>query len=485
VKRLALVALLAALLAAPAARAAGAFVPDDPLLAKQWYLTQDKAFDYWPDPPVLPPVRVAVVDSGVDYGHPELTGQIVAGKSFVGGDWRVDTEGHGTFVAGVIAAGTNNTQGIAGLAFPAQLLIAKVVPKSGTISTRAEANAIRWAADNGARVINLSLGGLRDPFHPDLDLYSFEEESAVDYAFRKGAVVVAAVGNGDEAPSEPWRFASYPAALPHVIGVSALARDGSVPDFSNRDAVYNDLAAPGDEIVSTFPRALTAKYPACVDQGYSDCASPDYRRGDGTSFAAPQVSAAAALLIASRPGLRPDQVASLLEHSADDVNASTGCKQCPLLRDAFTGWGSLDVATALGVALGGGPLPAADRYETNDDAGPRSAILYGQSRTIHATIDFWDDQVDVYRVYLRRGQRLFAAATGPSRTAISMMLWRPGTTRVEGVTAQLSRRVAQARVSGRKARLAHTATVGGWYDLELKATAPGFGPYTMSFGKKG
>jgi hypothetical protein len=269
-----------------------------------------------------------------------------------------------------------------------------------------------------------------------------------------------------------------------VIGVSALTRDGNVPDFSNRDAVYNDLAAPGDEIVSTFPRALTAKYPACADQGYSDCASPDYRRGDGTSFAAPQVSAAAALLLAARPGLRPDQVADLIERTADDVNASTGCKKCPLLRDSLSGWGRLDVAAALGVALGGGPLPVADAYETNDEAGPRAAILYGQSRTIHATIDYWDDQVDVYRVYLRRGQRLFAAATGPARTAFNLMLWKPGTTRVEGVTAQLARRVAEARASGRQARLAHTASVAGWYDLELKIATPGYGPYTLSFGKK-
>ncbi len=94
--------------------------------------------------------------------------------------------------------------------------------------------------------------------------------------------MVAAVGNGDDAPAEPWPFASYPAALPHVLGVSALARSGAVPSFSNRDAIYNDVSAPGEGIVSTFPRALTARFPACADQGYSDCGPPDYRarRGD-------------------------------------------------------------------------------------------------------------------------------------------------------------------------------------------------------------
>src|SRR5204863_2583367 len=128
------------------------------------------------------------------------------------------------------------------------------------------------------------------------DSYSPLEEAAIDYAEQHGAVVVAAVGNGDQAPSMPWSYASYPAALPHVLGVGALAPDGSVPLFSNRDAVYEDLAAPGVQMFSTFPRALTAaQRPACAEQGYSSCASPDYREAEGTSFAAPQVSAAAAL----------------------------------------------------------------------------------------------------------------------------------------------------------------------------------------------
>jgi subtilisin family serine protease len=486
VKRLVLVLAALALAGAAAARATPArtgFTPDDPLAAKQWYLTQDRAFDFWPDLlPELPPVRVAVVDSGIDLGHPDLAKQVVAGRSFVGGSWKVDTEGHGTFVAGIIAAATDNAVGIAGMAFPAQLVIAKVVQANGEISTTAEAKAIRWAADNGARVINLSLGGLRDPFHPKLDLYSPAEESAVDYAFRKGAVVVAAVGNGDDTPSEPWPFASYPAALPHVLGVSALSKNGAVPSFSNRDAVYNDVSAPGEGIVSTFPRALTAKFAACADQGYSDCASADYRAGAGTSFAAPQVSAAAALLFAVRPNLRPDQVTALIEHSADDVNASNGCRKCPLLRDALSGWGRLDVASAVGVALNG-VLPVADRDETNDEAGAQAWRLNGSARKMSATIDFWDDQVDVYKVYVRRGQRLYVSTTGPAHTDMNLQLWRPGTLRVDGVSAQLSRRVAKSSVPGPAVRLAHTAALSGWYYLEVKISTPGFGPYTLSYAK--
>ena len=167
-KRLVAGLALACALAAPAAHAATQpYVPNDPLYPRQWYLAQDHAFDFWSQLPVgLPPVRVGIVDSGVDFGHPDLQGRIAGGKSFVGGSWKVDTQGHGTFVAGMIGAATGNQLGIAGLAFPAQLLIAKVVQSDGTISTADEAKGIRWAVDNGARVINLSIGGLRDPFRP-------------------------------------------------------------------------------------------------------------------------------------------------------------------------------------------------------------------------------------------------------------------------------------------------------------------------------
>ena len=127
----------------------------------------------------------------------------------------------------------------------AELLVAKVVSGDDLIDVEAEVKAIQWAVKNGARVINMSLGGFRDPRDPDRDAYSQLEAAAIGYAHGKGVVVVAAVGNSDEVPPRPWPFASYPAALPHVLGVSALARDGSVPAFSNRDKIYNDIAAPG------------------------------------------------------------------------------------------------------------------------------------------------------------------------------------------------------------------------------------------------
>src|SRR5581483_1964743 len=232
-----------------------AFGNTEPLAQQQWYLTQDRAWSYWPQQPTLAPVKVAVIDSGIDYGHPEFAGRILAGKSFVSGTWKRDTDGHGTFVAGLIAADPSNGQGIAGLAFNAKLLIAKVVPPDDSgVNLQAEVDAIKWAVQEGAKVINLSLGGQRDPVDLRLDTFSPGERKEIEYAVSKGVVVVAAVGNGTESPSIPWVYADYPAALPHVVGVSALRENGSVPDYSNRDPVYVDVAAPGDAIVSTVPR---------------------------------------------------------------------------------------------------------------------------------------------------------------------------------------------------------------------------------------
>jgi hypothetical protein len=286
-------------------------------------------------------------------------------------------------------------------------------------------------------------------------------------------VIVAAVGNGDQAPEQPWRYASYPAALPHVLGVSALARDGSAPPFSNRDAVFNDVAAPGQEIVSTFPRRLTAvARPSCVEQGYSLCAADEYRSAEGTSFAAPQVSAAAATLIATRPDLSADQVTTLLTRAAVDASAATGCSQCPLGRDPLTGWGRLDVTAAL-AALSGPSFPS-DRYEANDDADKRAYPLWfeGPRRRLTATLDYWDDQNDVYRVYLRRGEILHTSLVGPPRTDTTLALWGPGTYEIDDLAEQ-HLRVRLSSRPGPNEHLSYRAPVAGAHYVHVKLTAQG------------
>jgi subtilisin family serine protease len=461
-----------------------AFSLNDPLVPRQWYLAFNRAYDAWEVPPPLAPVQVAVIDSGVDGNHPELAPRISDAKSFVGGSPRTDSQGHGTFVAGLIAAVGNNQTGIAGMTPAAELLVAKVVTPERTIPVEAEARAIRWAVARGARVINMSLGGLRDPLDPSRDTYSPLEADAIAHAVENDVVVVAAVGNSDQAPQQPWRYASYPAALPHVLGVSAVARDGSVPAFSNRDALFNDIAAPGQEIVSTFPRALTASTrPSCLEQGYSLCASEEYRSAEGTSFAAPQVSAAAASLIATRPELSADQVTALLTRSAVDAAAATGCKQCLPGRDELSGWGRLDVTAAIQNALAGPAFPG-DIFEPNDDAGKRAYTLWGPRRRVTATLDYWDDQNDVYRVYLRRGQTLYASLVGPRRTDTTLALWGPETFEIDDL-AQQDLRVRLSSRPGPNEHLAYRAPAAGFHYVHVKLSAEGGpGAYRLSLVKK-
>ncbi|HEY7706341.1 MAG TPA: S8 family serine peptidase [Gaiellaceae bacterium] len=456
-----------------------AFVPSDPFLARQWHIGAVQAFDAWPQRPTFsgPGLRIAVVDSGIDGGHPEFAGRIAAAKSFIGGSPRGDQHGHGTFVAGLIAGSLNNGQGIAGMAFPAQLLVAKVVRRDGIVPLEAEARAIRWAVDNGASVINLSLGGVRDPLDPTRDSFSRLEASAVEYAIRNGVIVVAAVGNSDHAPQQPWNYASYPAALPHVLGVSAIARDGSVPMFSNRDPVFNDIAAPGDELFSTLPRRITGQRLTCEPQGYSDCGPQEYRRPQGTSFAAAIASAGALLVRAAWPAVRPEQIVAMVERSATDMTAATGCRRCGEGRDPATGWGRLNVAAAVNWD---GRLPLRDRDEPNDDVGSRSWRIRRQSVSLLGrSIDYWNDPNDVYAVRLRRGGRLAVTLTGKAAANVDLVVWKPGTRRIsERTTSMVAAQSRQPVGELDFVRLRRAARPGIYY-IQVRVTQPGSGAYTL------
>ena len=458
-----------------------AFTPGDPLVARQWYLTRSRFYESWLTLPTLEPVTVAVIDSGVDATHPELVGRVADAKSFVGGSARVDALGHGTFVSGILAANVGNGIGIAGLAPSAQLLVAKVVTSSRAIPVEAEAKAIRWAVDGGARVINLSFGAIRDPLDPNRDSFSSLEADAVAYAVSKGVVVVAAVGNGDLAPSSPWPYASYPAALPHVLGVSAVTDGGGVPKFSNRDRIYNDIAAPGQQILSILPRPLTARYPACSEQGYSICGPEEYRVAQGTSYATPQVSAAAAVLLGVRPELRAEQVTEILQRTAIDVTPELGCAGCLEGRDEHAGWGRIDVAAAL--AALSGPLPLRDRFESNDDVGRRAQPLTGRSRVCNATVDFWDDQDDVYAIELKARQRVYVGLTGDDPSAdLSLALWLPKTRSLEDVSSVRFR----AKVSlqgGAREYFSFRAPSAGSYYVQVRMSSPGRTSYRLRIVK--
>ena len=185
------------------------------------------------------------------------------------------------------------------------------------------------------------------------------------------------------------------------------------------------------------------------------------------------MSAVAANLLGARPMLRPEQVTEIIERTAVDASASTGCRTCPLGRDPLTGWGALDATSAIGALAG--VVPARDAHEPNDNAGDDAYRLYfapgEKARFVKASVDFWDDQDDVYAIYLRRGERLYTSLVPAVPSNVVLALWRPGTAVVTGL-APPDRRIRLSNRAGRRERLAWTAIQEGWHYLQARLTAP-------------
>ncbi|MEU9364682.1 type VII secretion-associated serine protease mycosin [Streptomyces avermitilis] len=295
----------------------------DGIRAKQWGLDAMHTQQAWRTTKGKG-ITVAVLDTGVDDEHPDLAGNVLTGTDLVGfGAQRGDRAWarHGTAMAGIIAGhghGAGDADGVMGIAPEARILPVRVILEDGDTArakarnTRGNALAegIRWAADHGADVINLSLGDDSKSAHPEP-----AEDEAVQYALKKGSVVVASAGNG----GEKGDHISYPAAYPGVIAATAVDRYGTRASFSTR-RWYATVSAPGVDVV---------------------IADPDhkYYEGWGTSAASAFVSGAVALIRAADPGLTPAQIKQLLEDTAR--NAPTGG------RDDSRGFGFIDPAAAI------------------------------------------------------------------------------------------------------------------------------------------
>lgn len=236
-------------------------ISDDPYLENQWALSQIRLVDLWQITMGSPEILVAVLDTGIDQNHEDLEGKVVAEVNFTGSLTSSDTYGHGTHIAGIIAANSNNGIGIAGVAPDCRLMNVKVADDKGRCQASTVAKGIVWAVDNGANVINISIE-IKDP--------SPELEKAINYAWSRGSVIVAAAGNnGSESPV-------YPAYYEDCLAVEATKQDGTLAPLSNHGE-WVDAAAPGFNIYSTLPQ-----------NGYG------YETG--TSFATAYVSGLAALL---------------------------------------------------------------------------------------------------------------------------------------------------------------------------------------------
>ncbi|MDQ1508488.1 MAG: hypothetical protein QOG50_332 [Actinomycetota bacterium] len=274
-----------------AVQALGTAGENDPRRYQQWALDQVSFEATWPVTRGGG-IIVAVIDSGVLGNHQDLAGSVLPGKDYVtaGSDGRIDPNGHGTHVAGIIAAHVNNALGIAGAAPDVRILPVRVLNADGGGVASNVAKGIIWAADHGARVINLSLGGGQ----------ADGVEQAIRYANSKGAVVIAAAGNSGDSGNAPM----YPAAYPEAIAVAAVNPDLSHPAFSNTGR-YVDVAAPGVGIVSTWGSSPSA-----------------YASATGTSMATPYASAAAALIFAAHPSFTAARLTQVLEGSARDLGSA-------------------------------------------------------------------------------------------------------------------------------------------------------------------
>lgn len=282
-------------------------IPNDKYYQDQYYLQQIKVEKAW-EINYSNEVIVAVLDTGVDISHPDLQGKLINGVNILNKDTLpIDDNGHGTNVTGIVAAVSNNFIGISGITRNAKIMPVKVLDNEGKSDSFYVGQGIRYAVDNGAKIILLASGET---------VYTPFMTEAVNYAEEKGVLIIAATGNkGSEL--------NYPAALPNVLSVGAVDRDDNYLDYSNYGQQL-DVVAPGDGIFTTT-----------IGGGYST--------KSGTSMAAPQVAGLAAMLFQRYPDLTPNEIADIIRFSADDVGE--------LGWDVRTGYGRINVEKALNMDL--------------------------------------------------------------------------------------------------------------------------------------
>ncbi|MFL5734721.1 MAG: S8 family serine peptidase [Chloroflexia bacterium] len=305
---------------------------------QQWGVTQVKAEQAWDVTTGSDSIVIAILDTGTAGNHPDLEGKVLPGwNALCSCDNSSDDHGHGTYTAGIAAAASNNGQGVVGMSWGAKVLPVKVLSGSGSGSEEGIARGIRWAVDNGARIISASLGG---------DINTPVMQDAVNYAHDRNVLFVAAAGNN------PDGRPNYPAGYDTVLAVGATGPSDTVTGFSSYGP-YVDVSAPGVGILSTS-----------WDNG-----TLDYEYGNGTSASTPFVSGAAALVWTVNPQLTADQVKQILEDSSDDVGDPGW--------DDHSGWGRLNAFKAVQMAQQGAPPPRTATPVTNPTATPKPAATQG------------------------------------------------------------------------------------------------------------
>ena len=352
--------------AAPFAWAA----PNDPGWYQQWNLSKIRADKAWPSSKGSG-VVVAIVDTGVDLSHPDLKGRLVSGVDLVDGGSPQDDNGHGTFMAGIVAAATGNGTGVASVAPSAKIMPVKVLDADGVGEPETVADGIRWAVDHGAHVINLSLaetssGGVKLPvdFFANSDL-----DDAIREAASAGRFVAVAAGN-DFSSSGGNAQTAYDAEVAGVLVVGGSTSGDRRAAYSNYGQGL-DVLAPGGGSASNPSGSSCQSNDPIVSTWWSG--SSQYGAGCGTSMAVAHVSGVAALLRAK--GYSSTAAASRIIATARDLGASGW--------DSGTGYGRVDAAAAVGTASA--PPPARPAKPAPKKSAPPKKVTAATSPTPRAT----------------------------------------------------------------------------------------------------
>ena len=291
------------------------FVPNDPYVqsGQAWHLNKIQAPQAWDLATGRSSVIIAILDSGVKQNHPDLVDRMLTGYNFIANNTNpADDTGHGTAVAGAAAAIGNNSIGVAGVGYGCSILPVKVLDAGGYAAYSTIASGINYAANQGARVISISISG---------SSASSTLQNAVNYAWGKNCIIVAAAGNNGA------NTAMYPAACANVMGISATEADDTRATFSNYGN-HIAVAAPGNVIWTT----------------QNDNTYP-YGGWWGTSLATPVVAGLAGLIASANTSLSNSQIVSLIKNNADDLG--------PTGFDSSFGWGRINARRAVAAATGG------------------------------------------------------------------------------------------------------------------------------------
>ncbi|WP_254523952.1 S8 family peptidase [Natrinema caseinilyticum] len=370
--------------------AAPLYTPDDPRYGSQYAPQQVNCETAWEKTLGDPNVTISVVDQGIQYDHPNLEGTVSDGVSNGGYDFVDDdgdpyptseSESHGTHVGGIAAGGTDNGTGHAGIS-NCTLLSARVLSASGGGSLSDIADAIQWSADQGADVINLSLGG-----GTPTDLMA----EACQYAYSNGSLLVAAAGN------DYGGSVSYPAAYDSVVAVSSLDESEQLSDFSNVGPEI-DLAAPGTKVLSSVPWDRYDSY-------------------SGTSMASPVVAGVAGLTLSAWPSLSPQELRAHLTRTAVDVGLS----------DVEQGSGRVDAGNAVTTDPDSSPDPDPD---PDPDPGTCGDEVTNATADGEFSGGWWGNPSDTYTYQLETSDPCRAIVTleGPESADFDLYLTLDGRT---------------------------------------------------------